>query len=145
MNVLEKLPELLRSMGVSLVRGEWKKAAKEETAAEKTDDEGNAINMEELVRKLIKDEIVKLSAQTQIHQKTDRTQIEKDVYDLIGDKKKDDAPVILNMESINISEPGTYELDLVHIFKGQPLVYKVEEGKNMIDLPSTFLQKKNEK
>ena len=76
--------------------------------------------------------------------KTERTQIEKDVYDLIGDKKKDDVPVILDMESINISEPGKYQLDLVHIFKGQPLVYKVEEGKYMIDLPSTFLLKRDE-
>ncbi|HIH18075.1 MAG TPA: hypothetical protein HA218_04590 [Nanoarchaeota archaeon] len=48
-------------------------------------------------------------------------------------------PVVLNLESIRITKPGKFEIDLVNIFKGSPLVYKIEEGKYFIDLPSTFL------
>ncbi|MBT4651217.1 hypothetical protein HOC13_01725 [Candidatus Woesearchaeota archaeon] len=73
----------------------------------------------------------------------DREQIEKDVLDLAGVKDEDkERPVILDLESIRILKPGKYELDLVHLFKKDPLVFKLEEGKYIIDLPQAF--KKNE-
>ena len=43
-----------------------------------------------------------------------------------------------DFESIRILKPGQYELDLVNIFKKRPLIYKLEEGKYMIDLPESF-------
>ncbi|MFC1723278.1 Zn-ribbon domain-containing protein [Nanoarchaeota archaeon] len=67
----------------------------------------------------------------------DKTQIESDVLDLVGQKK--DEPVILDFESIRINKPGQFELDLVRLFnKDNPLVYKLAEGKYVIDIPETF-------
>jgi len=68
----------------------------------------------------------------------DKTQIEKDVRELVGDQVGKDDPVILDIESIRVKKPGQYELDLVHLFKGDPLVFKLEEGKYMIDIIETF-------
>ena len=69
----------------------------------------------------------------------DRKKIEKDVQDLIGPEYNSDAPVVLNFESIRVGKPGEYELDLVNLFDTkQPLVYKLEDGKYMIDVASTF-------
>ena len=69
----------------------------------------------------------------------DRKKIEKDVTDLIGEDYNHDSPVVLNFESIRINKPGKFELDLVNLFdEKRPLVYKLEEGKYMIDVASTF-------
>lgn len=67
----------------------------------------------------------------------DKKQIEEDILDIIG-IRDDDAPVILDLESIRVLEPGKYELDLVELFKGKPLIYRVEEGKYIIDIASSF-------
>ena len=45
---------------------------------------------------------------------------------------------MLDLESIRVLKPGQYELDLVHLFRKQPLVYKLAEGKYVIDLPEIF-------
>jgi predicted nucleic acid-binding Zn-ribbon protein len=77
----------------------------------------------------------------------EKEQIEKDVFDLVGSEVDKDQPVILDLESIRVLKPGKYELDLVHLFKKDPLVIKLEEGKYMIDLIETFksiLDKKKE-
>ena len=73
-----------------------------------------------------------------------KKQIEEDVFEIIGDGPGDEA-VVLDIESIHIKEPGKFEIDLVHLFdRKHPLIYKLEEGKYMIDIPSTFqLRKKN--
>ena len=73
----------------------------------------------------------------------DKLQIQQDIYDIIG-LEEDDKPVILDLESIRILQPGKYELDIVELFKGKPLVYRLEEGKYIIDLASTFKTKKPE-
>ncbi len=70
--------------------------------------------------------------------KEDRKQIEEDVMEIVEEKLDDDKPIILDIESIHILKPGKYELDLVDLFKGKPLVYKLEEGKYVIDIASTF-------
>tara|TARA_Y100000310_G_scaffold330739_1_gene402933 strand:+ start:918 stop:1289 length:372 start_codon:yes stop_codon:yes gene_type:complete len=67
----------------------------------------------------------------------EKQQVEKDVKDLIG-VEEPDKPVVLDLESIRILKPGKYELDLVHLFKKDPLVFKLEEGKYIIDLPEAF-------
>jgi predicted nucleic acid-binding Zn-ribbon protein len=70
----------------------------------------------------------------------DKHQIEKDVKDLIGPEYSDDSPVVLNFESIKVTKPGKFELDLVSLFDDKkPLVYKLEEGKYMIDVATTFV------
>ena len=70
--------------------------------------------------------------------KKQKVQIEKDVYDLIGDHIDKEKPVVLDLEAINILKPGVYELDLVSLFKKRPLIYKLEEGKYVIDLIESF-------
>ena len=67
----------------------------------------------------------------------EKEQIEEDVYDIIGADKRDE-PVSLDVESIRVTKPGKYEIDLVPLFKGEPLIYKVGEGKYMIDLIRSF-------
>ncbi len=69
----------------------------------------------------------------------EKEDMEKDVYEIMGINPKEDEPVVLDFESINIIEPGKYELDLVNLFqKDKPLIYKVDDGKYMIDLEETF-------
>tara|TARA_Y100000310_G_C20698161_1_gene827209 strand:- start:2823 stop:3206 length:384 start_codon:yes stop_codon:yes gene_type:complete len=68
----------------------------------------------------------------------DKKQIEKDVFDLVGSDVDKDQPVILDLEAIRVLKPGQYELDLVHLFKGDPLIFKLEDGKYMIDLVESF-------
>lgn len=68
----------------------------------------------------------------------ERLQIEKDVKEIIGETIEDDKPVILDLETIRLMKPGKYELDIVSLFRGKPLIYKLEEGKYFIDLASSF-------
>lgn len=69
----------------------------------------------------------------------DKEQIEKDILEIVGDKADSDAPVILDLEAINVVKPGKFEIDLAHLFtKDQPLIYKLEEGKYVIDLATSF-------
>ena len=77
----------------------------------------------------------------------EKEQIEKDIFDLIGSEVDKDQPIILDLESIRVLQPGKYELDLVHLFNKEPMVIKIGEGKYMIDLIETFksvLDKKEE-
>ena len=49
------------------------------------------------------------------------------------------TPVILDVESIRVTGEGKFELDIAKIFrKDRPLIYKLEEGKYIIDLASTL-------
>lgn len=66
-----------------------------------------------------------------------KQQIEQDVYNLIG-TDPDSSPVILDLESIRVKKPGQYELDLVHLFQEQPLIFKLDEGKYVIDIAESF-------
>ncbi len=69
----------------------------------------------------------------------EKKQIESDVLDIIGDRPNKDLPVVLDIESINIIKPGKYELDLVNLFKKkQPLIYKLDEGKYVVDIIESF-------
>ncbi|MBI3034139.1 hypothetical protein HYY72_03185, partial [Candidatus Woesearchaeota archaeon] len=54
-------------------------------------------------------------------------------------------PVFLDLETIRVLKPGKYELDLVQLFKNEPLIYKIDEGKYVIDLVRSFgLSKKGD-
>ena len=69
-----------------------------------------------------------------------KIEIEKDIFDLVGSEIDKSEPVVLDIEAIRILSPGKYELDLVHLFKNEPLIFKLEEGKYMIDIIETFKQ-----
>lgn len=83
------------------------------------------------------DEMKKFSEESNLTQK-DKEQIEQDIFDLVGSEIDKDQPVILDLEAIRILRPGKYELDLVHLFKNEPLIFKLEDGKYMIDLVQSF-------
>lgn len=68
----------------------------------------------------------------------DKKQIEKDIREMAG-ITEEDTPVILDIESVRVVGPGKFEIDLVNLFrKDRPLIYKLEEGKYIIDLASTL-------
>ena len=76
----------------------------------------------------------------------EKKQIERDVLDIVGEERaQEEHPIILDFESINVLEPGKFELDLVHLFHKDPLIYKMGEGKYLIDLPATFRSAKEKK
>lgn len=82
----------------------------------------------------IENKIVELKLNT-----ADKVKIEKDIRDITGLEEKPEAPVILDLESVRVLKPGQFEIDIVNLFsKKRPLIYKLEEGKYIIDLPSTF-------
>jgi len=57
----------------------------------------------------------------------------------MGIEEKEAVPVILDLESIKVLKPGKYEIDVVNLFsKKRPLIYKLEEGKYIIDLASSI-------
>lgn len=86
-----------------------------------------------------KDDLERVRNRTSNLTSTEKKQIEKDVYDIIGDDIDRELPVVLDIESINILKPGKYELDLVNLFKKkQPLIYKLEEGKYVVDINQSF-------
>ena len=72
--------------------------------------------------------------------KEEKKTIEQDIREIAGitDSK---APVILDIESVRAVGSGKFEIDLVNLFrKDRPLIYKLEEGKYIIDLASTLNQ-----
>lgn len=89
-------------------------------------DELNQINNQE-----IQDTLIELN-------KADKAQIEKDIREITGLKEEPDKPVILNIESIRVLSPGKFEIDIINLFsKKRPLIYRLEEGKYIIDLNSS--------
>jgi len=66
--------------------------------------------------------------------------IEKDIREIAG-IQDEDTPVILDLESVRVTGAGKFEIDIVNLFnKDRPLIYKLEEGKYIIDLASTLQQ-----
>ena len=74
----------------------------------------------------------------------DRQQIEHDVKDIVGEIL-DENTVILDLENVRILKPGQYEISIIDIFKGKPLVYKLEEGKYIVDIIKSFAAGKKER
>ena len=63
----------------------------------------------------------------------DKKQVESDVRSILG-IEDEDKPVILDLESIRTLAPGKFEIDLVSLINQKPIVFKLEEGKYIIDL-----------
>lgn len=75
----------------------------------------------------------------------EKFEIERDVREIIG-IDDEEIPVILDLESVRVLGPGKFEIDIVNLFnKNRPLVYKLEEGKYIIDLASTLKASENKK
>jgi predicted nucleic acid-binding Zn-ribbon protein len=70
----------------------------------------------------------------------DRKNVEKEIREMAG-IIDEEIPVILDIESVRVTGSGKFEIDIVNLFnKKRPLIYKVEEGKYIIDLSSTLKQ-----
>lgn len=84
-------------------------------------------------------EKIKLKQEEPVELKgVDKEQVEKDVREMIG-AEEEDVPVILDLESVKVVGPGKFEIDVINLFsKDRPLIYKLEEGKYIIDLASTL-------
>jgi len=89
-----------------------------------------------------KEQIEELQRKTIELEGLDKARVEKDVREMIGLEEEQEVPVILDLESVRITGPGKFEIDVVNLFsKKRPLIYKLEEGKYIIDLASAFRQK----
>ena len=67
--------------------------------------------------------------------RVDKDQVEKDVRSIL--KIEDESkPVILDLESIRVMNPGKFEIDIVSLLNRRPIVFKFQEGKYFIDIES---------
>lgn len=74
----------------------------------------------------------------------EKKKVEKEIREMAG-IIDEETPVILDIEAVRVSSPGKFEIDLVNLFKkDRPLIYKIGEGKYIIDLTSTLTTDVNE-
>jgi uncharacterized protein len=71
-----------------------------------------------------------------------KEKVESDVREILK-VEDDEEPVILDIESVRVIAPGKYELDLVSLLNRKPIVFKLEEGKYMIDVESSLKPNKD--
>jgi len=63
----------------------------------------------------------------------DKKKVEEDVRSIL--KIEDDTkPVILDLESVRVLKPGKFEIDIVSLMNRRPIVFKLQEGKYLIDI-----------
>jgi len=76
----------------------------------------------------------------------EKKQMEADVRDIVG-IENEEIPVFLDFESVKIIRPGKYLIDLQKLFdKDKPRVYKIEDGKYIVDLmPLTKMKPREDK
>jgi len=64
----------------------------------------------------------------------DKKQVEQDIREITG-IEDEETPVFLDFESVRVIKPGKYAVDLSKLFAtDKPRVYKLEDGKYIIDL-----------
>jgi predicted nucleic acid-binding Zn-ribbon protein len=75
----------------------------------------------------------------------EKKEIEEDIREIIGvggeegdGEDMEIKPVVLDLESIRVPSPGKFEIDLVNLFRKKPLVYKLDDGRYVIDVASSF-------
>lgn len=74
---------------------------------------------------------------------SEKKKVEKDVREMIGIEEEE--PVVLDLESVRVLHPGKFEIDIVKVFKREtPIIYKLEEGKYIIDLGKIINDAKQE-
>lgn len=79
----------------------------------------------EKLKKLGPEDFPKLS-------KEEALEIEEDIRDVIGEEKPE-LPIVLDFETVIVPKPGKYLIDLTKLFKKRPIIYRIEEGKYIID------------
>jgi len=88
--------------------------------------------LKEMPSEEVKETLVELES-------SDKQQIEKDIREITGLEKEPEKPVVLDLESVKVIRPGQFEIDIVNLFsKKRPLIYKLEEGKYIIDLAASL-------
>ena len=74
----------------------------------------------------------------------EKIKVERDIRDMAG-IPDETTPVILDIESVRVLGEGKYEIDIVNLFsQKKPVIYKLEEGKYIIDLSSIKVKKNEE-
>jgi len=63
----------------------------------------------------------------------DKKKVEEDVRSILK-IEDEDKPVILDLESVRILQPGKFEIDIVSLMNRRPIVFKLQEGKYLIDI-----------
>jgi len=63
----------------------------------------------------------------------DKRQVEEDVRSILK-IEDDEKPVILDLESVRVLSPGQFEIDIVSLMNRKPIVFKLSEGKYIIDI-----------
>jgi uncharacterized protein len=64
----------------------------------------------------------------------EKKQVEKDVREISG-FEDEEMPVFLDFESVKVIKPGKYLIDVGNLFStSRPRVYKLEDGKYIVDL-----------
>ena len=88
---------------------------------------------DEMVKKMEEEKAVPL----QEFSKIEKEKVESDVRQILK-VEDEEEPVILDIESVRVIAPGKYEIDLVSLLNRKPIVFKLEEGKYMIDVESSL-------
>ena len=63
----------------------------------------------------------------------DKEEVEKDVRSILK-IEDEDKPVILDLESVRVLGNGKFEIDIVSLMNRKPIVFKLQEGKYLIDI-----------
>jgi predicted nucleic acid-binding Zn-ribbon protein len=63
----------------------------------------------------------------------DKRKVEEDVRSILK-VEDEEKPVILDLESVKVVGPGKFELDIVSLLNRKPVVFKISEGKYLIDI-----------
>ncbi len=63
----------------------------------------------------------------------DKEKIEEDVRTILN-IEDESKPVILDLESIRVLKPGQFEIDIVSLMNRRPIIFKLQEGKYLIDI-----------
>ncbi|MFH0711965.1 MAG: Zn-ribbon containing protein [archaeon] len=67
----------------------------------------------------------------------DKKKVEEDVRSILK-IEDDEKPVILDLESVRVLSPGKFEIDIVSLMNRRPIVFKLQEGKYLIDIEGGF-------
>lgn len=80
-------------------------------------------------------EAMKISNQLPIPEfnTVDKRRVESDVRSILKIEDENE-PVVLDIESVRVVKPGKFEIDLVSLFNRKPIVFKIQEGKYIIDI-----------
>jgi len=63
----------------------------------------------------------------------DKKKVEEDVRAILK-IEDDEKPVILDLESVRVLGNGKFEIDIVSLMNRRPIVFKLSEGKYIIDI-----------